>query len=214
MLEHNSDSQKQLRLSIMEYAWEEFKRLGLKKVKVDDISSHFSISKRTLYEMFEDKETLIVECFKMQMEKNRREIEKIQPQTTHSLETYVQLFVQRIKEAEDVNPLFFSESFKYPKLMRFFEETTEQRDKKAMEIIQQCVNDGYLIPDFNYPMILEAYNVQFMNIVRLELYKKFSMTDMLNTLQIVPFRGCCTRKGLELLDKHLKDIVRLGNTEP
>ena len=76
-MEYISDNQKDLHRSILEYAWVEFKRLGLKKVKVDDISSHFSISKRTLYEMFEDKETLIVECFKLQLEKSRQEIQKI-----------------------------------------------------------------------------------------------------------------------------------------
>lgn len=190
----------------MEYAWSEFKRLGLKKVKVDDISSHFSISKRTLYEMFDDKETLIVECFKHQMEKNRLELEQILQETVHSLETYVRLFVERMKESDDVNPVFFSEAFKYPKLMQYFDETTDQRNHYAMSIIHRCVEDGYLIPDFNYPMLLDAYNVQFLNIVKLGLYKKYSLNDMLNTLQIVSFRGCCTKKGLELLDAHLQEV--------
>ena len=200
-LEHISDSQKELRRDILDYAWTEFIRLGLKKVKVDDISSHFSISKRTLYEMFEDKETLIVECFRHRFDAKHKEVELIHRETTLSLETYVRLFSERIKESENINPVFFSEAFKYPKLMRFFEETTEERNSRAMEVIQKCVNDGYLIPDFNYPMLLEAYGAQFMSIVKLELYKKYKLSDMLNTLQIISFRGCCTEKGLELLDR-------------
>ncbi len=208
-MESISDNQKELRASILEYAWTEFKRLGLKKVKVDDISSHFSISKRTLYEMFEDKENLIVECFKYQLDKSSRNVEDLQRKTTHSLETYVRLFVERMKESEGVNPVFFAEAFKYPKLMQFFDETTERRNKMAMDIIQRCVHDGYLIPDFNYPMLLEAYNVQFLNIVKLELYKKYSLSDMINTLQIITFRGCCTKKGLELLDAHLETIKNM-----
>ena len=112
VLEHISDSQKDLHLCILEYAWVEFKRMGLKKVKMDDISSHFSISKRTLYEMFEDKETLVVECFKHQLETSRQELVKILKESKHSLETYVMLFVERIKELEAVNPIFFSEAFK------------------------------------------------------------------------------------------------------
>ena len=200
-MEHISDSQKELRRDILDYAWTEFIRLGLKKVKVDDISSHFSISKRTLYEMFEDKETLIVECFRHRFDAKHKEVELIHRETTLSLETYVRLFAERIKESENINPVFFSEAFKYPKLMRFFEETTEERNSRAMEVIQKCVNDGYLIPDFNYPMLLEAYGAQFMSIVKLELYKKYKLSDMLNTLQIISFRGCCTEKGLELLQQ-------------
>lgn len=205
-MEHNSENQKELRCDILEYAWTEFKRLGLKKVKVDDISSHFSISKRTLYEMFEDKETLIVECFKYQLDKSSRDLEEIQRQTKHSLETYVLLFVERMKESEGVSPVFFVDALKYPKLMQFFDETTERRNKMAMDIIHRCVEDGYLIRDFNYPMLLEAFNVQFLNIVKLELYRKYSFSDMINTLQIIMFRGCCTKKGLELLDAHLEVI--------
>lgn len=205
-MEHISDNQKDLHLSILEYAWVEFKRMGLKKVKMDDISSHFSISKRTLYEMFEDKETLVVECFKHQLEKSRLEIEKIQKEAKHSLETYVMMFVERIKELEAVNPIFFSEAFKYPRLIQYFDETTEQRNNIAMDIIRQCVNDGYFIPDFNYQMLLDAYNLQLLNIIRMELFKKYKMNDMLNTLQIISFRGCCTKKGLELFDAQLDKL--------
>ena len=180
--------------------------MGLKKVKMDDISSHFSISKRTLYEMFEDKETLVVECFKHQLETSRQELVKILKESKHSLETYVMLFVERIKELEAVNPIFFSEAFKYPRLMKFFDETTEQRNNIAMDIIRQCVSDGYFIPDFNYQMLLDAYNVQLLNIIRMELFKKYKMNDMLNTLQIISFRGCCTKKGLKLFDAQLDNL--------
>lgn len=156
--------------------------------------------------MFEDKETLIVECFKLQLEKSRQEIQKIQAETKHCLETYVMLFVERIKEMEALNPIFIDEAFKYPRLVQFFDETTEQRNQMAMNIISRCVDDGYFIPDFNYPMLLEAYNVQLINIIRMELFNKYNMNDMLNTLQIIFFRGCCTKKGLELLDAQLEKL--------
>ena len=210
-LESISSSQNELRISILEYAWSEFKRMGLKKVKVDDISSHFSISKRTLYEMFEDKETLIVECFKHHFAKKRQKAHEIQRKSKVSLEAYVRLFVERLKDTEDVNPVFFSESLKYPKLCQYFQETAEERNRYALQAIQQCVDDGYLIRDFNYKMLLEVYNVQFLNILKLDLYKHYSLHDILNTLQIVSFRGCCTQKGLELVDAHLEQLSKLVN---
>ena len=76
-MEKKIDSQSQLRKSILEYAWTEFCRIGIKKVKVDDLSAHFSISKRTLYEMFEDKEHLVLACFIHMFDHTREKVQQV-----------------------------------------------------------------------------------------------------------------------------------------
>ena len=47
---------------IMLTAFDLFSEHGIKNVSMDDIAHNASISKRTLYELFEDKETLLTEC--------------------------------------------------------------------------------------------------------------------------------------------------------
>ena len=39
-----------------------FVRNGVKSVRMDDIASRLGVSKRTIYELFGDRESLIVEC--------------------------------------------------------------------------------------------------------------------------------------------------------
>ena len=41
---------------ILSYAIENFSRNGIRNVKMDDIASDLGISKRTLYQLFKDKE--------------------------------------------------------------------------------------------------------------------------------------------------------------
>ena len=41
-----------------------FYKQGIKQVRMDDIAKELTISKRTLYEIFNDKETLLLECIK------------------------------------------------------------------------------------------------------------------------------------------------------
>ena len=46
-------------------AFDLFSEHGIKNVSMDDIAHNMSVSKRTLYELFEDKETLLTECISL-----------------------------------------------------------------------------------------------------------------------------------------------------
>ena len=46
---------------IIEQATEMFRQLGIKAVRMDDIAHNLGVSKRTLYELFEDKMNLLKE---------------------------------------------------------------------------------------------------------------------------------------------------------
>lgn len=204
-----NDSQDNFRNSILEYAWSEFVKMGLKKVKVDDLAAHFSISKRTLYEMFKDKENLIIECFRNQFKKNEKIYEEIQKNAENILEVYIGLFVQRMLEIKNINPVFFSDAFKYTKLMEFFNQTADERNELFLRVVRLCVEQGFLQPHFNYKMLLEVYHFQMLNVVMYELYKKYDIHDILKTIQLVNFRGCCTKKGLQVFDSKFEDILGL-----
>ena len=97
-MEKKIDSQSQLRKSILEYAWTEFCRIGIKKVKVDDLSAHFSISKRTLYEMFEDKEHLVLACFIHMFDHTREKVQQVRAESKNSFEVYIRMFILRMNE--------------------------------------------------------------------------------------------------------------------
>ena len=59
-----------LRRRIVAVALQEFFRHGIKAVKMDDIARILSISKRTLYQVFEEKQQLLLECLKSRREQN------------------------------------------------------------------------------------------------------------------------------------------------
>ena len=53
-------------------AAEAFMRKGIKNVKMDDIAATLSISKRTLYELYSDKEELLLEVVKLHREEMKK----------------------------------------------------------------------------------------------------------------------------------------------
>ena len=56
---------------IIEGAADLFKTYGIKSVTMDYLASHLGISKRTIYEVFSDKDELLVEVL-TRMARNRR----------------------------------------------------------------------------------------------------------------------------------------------
>lgn len=58
-----TEYRKELKGKILEVALCEFKQKGIRAVKMDDIARMLTISKRTLYEIYPNKEELLLECF-------------------------------------------------------------------------------------------------------------------------------------------------------
>ena len=54
----------ELKQRIIDVAMKEFWQKGVKAVKMDDIANDLTISKRTLYETYENKEVLLLEVLK------------------------------------------------------------------------------------------------------------------------------------------------------
>ena len=66
-----NNSKKEIQENIISTALSLFIEHGIKEVKMDDIATRLSISKRTIYEIFKDKEQLLFEALKLQQERMR-----------------------------------------------------------------------------------------------------------------------------------------------
>ena len=71
---------------IMLTAFDLFSEHGIKNVSMDDIAHNASISKRTLYELFEDKETLLTECINLSYTKMRLSMKRLESEPITALD--------------------------------------------------------------------------------------------------------------------------------
>ena len=74
---------KEIREQIVETAQQLFIEHGIKDVKMDDIAAQLSISKRTIYELFNDKEQLLREVLELQNDKMRENGKEISCSSRH-----------------------------------------------------------------------------------------------------------------------------------
>lgn len=77
------------RTRIIELAKKEFISKGIRQVKMDDFAHALSMSKRTLYQIFADKESLLLACIQERHSYFKALAEKKQQETDNVLEIIV-----------------------------------------------------------------------------------------------------------------------------
>lgn len=200
----SEDQQNQLRKRVLKYALNEFLQHGIKNVKMDDIAANLQMSKRTLYEMFDDKEHLLIESIRLQHSENRRKIESIALQAENPLEMFAGVFNMKLNETRGVSPKFISELNRYESIRRGFEKEKKDRNSKTLHFIEQCVKQGLFRDDINYALLVRMMDTCLGTMMEQEFYKDFPIDEIYYTLYETILRSICTQKGREILDKKIK----------
>ena len=81
-----SASRVELRERIVATAIDAFAKYGIKTITMDDIANTLSISKRTLYEIFQDKESLLMECVSRQQKETEKALQQVLNESENVLE--------------------------------------------------------------------------------------------------------------------------------
>ncbi len=211
MNQHRTETSRQ-RERIIEYSFGEFMRKGIRQVRVDDIAAALRISKRTLYEMFEDKETLLIECLRNHNEKVKAAFHRLVENGAGPLEVYAYMFLSQRNELRNMNPVFLSDVKRYPKVRAYFESEVDYRNECGRKFAEACVEHGLFIKGINYPLVLEISNMMGRKIMEQELYKKYGIDALFETMSLVHVRGLCTEKGLRVLDEGLRNVGTISKT--
>lgn len=131
-MEHGRDaSQKaELRERIIMTATEAFTLKGIKCITMDDIAAALGISKRTLYEVFADKESLLKECILQKQAERDKYLQEIYEQSNNVLEVILAVFQKSIEIFHQTNKRFFEDIKKYPKVYAMMKDRSESTRRR------------------------------------------------------------------------------------
>lgn len=115
MAEHGKDASQrvELRERIITAATEAFTSQGIKSITMDDIAAALGISKRTLYEVFSDKESLLKECILKAQAERDKYLQEVFEQSHNVLEVILAVFQKSIEMFHQTNKRFFEDIKKY-----------------------------------------------------------------------------------------------------
>lgn len=204
MVKNISDYRRNLKDRILEHAMREFARNGIKSVKMDDIAQGLGISKRTLYEIYENKECLLFEGIKRSKEKDEQEIEGIIRQSANVIELVITIYRKRVVEFKETCAQFYLDLEKYPTIIAYLNQLHNKKHNSFMAFLARGVQEGYFLSDVNIELFAELFDAISDNIVKRQLYIHYDIEQIFKSQLLVVFRGFCTVEGIKILDKCLE----------
>lgn len=183
-----------------------FHSQGIKSVKMDDIAHHLAISKRTLYELFGNKEELLLACIKRGQEELSLHIQEMVNEGANIMEIFIELIAKKIETVNHIHPRYFTEINKYPSVMAYLDKKREENQANSESFFRKGVEEGYFLPDINFNIVVEISNNCVEHVMSSEMYNHYPLHEINRTITIVFVRGLCTEKGVKCIDQMLAEL--------
>lgn len=199
---NNDDGRELLRERILSTATAQFMSKGIKAVKMDDIAKTLTISKRTLYEVFCNKEELLLASVqKMQRDETTYINHFINSGSHNVLEIVLEFYYHRLKELNGVSPLYYSQLGKYPEVTEWIKEQKEEHEAEVKRFFQHGIDEGLFRSDVNYKLIDRVCIDGMEYAMRTQAFKEYSLQEIFRDVTMLYIRGFCTLKGIEVLEE-------------
>lgn len=195
-----------LREEIVEKAAEAFLKYGIKIVRMDDIANSLSISKRTLYELFSDKEQLLMEVFRLFDKRMTEYMGEIASRADNVLEVIFAFYKRKLGELANTNPAFLRDLRKYPKIINYIRESRKMADAAAFAYFKKGIEQGIFRDDINFEIINQATFMQLEMLIYSDLTESYPLDEIYGETTVLYMRGITTEKGLKMVDDFLRSV--------
>ena len=174
---------------------------GIKAVKMDDVAAELGISKRTLYEIYDDKETMVLEGVKHYHENKMTALNVFAANSHNVLDIVIYLYERHIKESKTINPLFYEDIVKYPRIVEYLEERTRHSRNNFQQFMRRGVEEGLFRDDIDFNIVAHVFDALGSYMRDKRLYQQYTFEELFFNMLFVSLRGVCTLKGIDLLDQ-------------
>lgn len=177
--------------------------VGPSSMTMDDVAHACGISKRTLYETFPDKRTLISECFHRHHEAKNAEVREIFETSDNCFEAMFKVYM-RAQAAFKTTSMAFVEDIKrlYPDIFEQYVNSEKVTVNGLANVLRKAQDEGLVIKRIN-PMIaayLFVVSMQELNKSNNSEKYGFDKADLFEHVFISFLRGVATIKGIEMID--------------
>ncbi len=140
---------------ILSGADELFCRFGIKNVTMDDISRHLGLSKKTLYQHFEDKNKMVHALVECSMSEHQEKLEEIEKKSKNAIEEILHTMQYMSSIFSSVNPNFFYDMQRFhPDSWLLFRKFKEEKVlQQIIRNLEKGREQGLYRGDFNIKII-------------------------------------------------------------
>lgn len=196
-----------MKVHILEKATDLFTRYGIRSVTMDDVAKHLSISKKTLYQHFTDKNELVETIVKAQVEMTEGNCRLFQKQAENAVDEMILILEFINQYFSKRNPTAFHDLQKYhPEAWKHFINHKHNFLRKSIEEnLKRGMKEGLYRKDLDIRIISRLRMEQVDAVFNGEIFPTpdFNLSEVhVHSMKLYMY-GITTLKGHQLIDKCL-----------
>jgi AcrR family transcriptional regulator len=190
---------------IIEGAAELFRSYGIKTVTMDSLANHLGMSKRTIYEVFSDKDELLIGVMKWMAEKQKELVKKVLDESENAIVAIFTLLSINRDHFQNMSPAFQADMkrFHYDVLMKKADKYEMPDYKNNQQVFERGIKEKFFRKDINPDLANRCFDSLVKSIMNNDLYPydQFSRNEVIGNVLFNYLRGISTVQGIELIDK-------------
>jgi TetR/AcrR family transcriptional regulator, cholesterol catabolism regulator len=194
---------------ILKKSFELFGRYGIRSVTMDEVASQCGVSKKTLYQHYADKDTLVYTIMAQMITQSERQCGVYQVKSENAVHEIFQSLDMLQEMFEGINPVMLYDLHKYHQSA--YKKLEDHKNQFLYSItrknLERGVSEGVFRPDFNIEIITLLHLYTITMTFEQELFKsqKFSLVEMQMEIMLHYVYGIATQKGVKLIEKYKKE---------
>ena len=196
------------RQKIIEEGARMFRTYGIRAVTMDMLASQLGISKRTIYEVFSDKEELLKGVLKWMVEKQREVMTSVFNESENTIEAIFRMLDLMMDHFQKMSPAFQMD-------MKRLHMDLKKNPGELVDLPYFSNNSDILIRGIREGVFRDDIDVEITNKCLLEVARVtndrnvfppdyFENKDVIRSFYINYLRGISTQKGLDLINFYEK----------
>lgn len=202
---------------ILEKVSELYIKYGIKSITMDDVASHLSISKKTLYKYVSDKDDLVGKVIDIQIEVLRSEMDCKCDTGLNAIEELLIVSKMINYKMKNMNPGTIYDLKKYypEHYSKFLNARREKMHSNIINNIRKGKEEGLYRNDLDENIIAKLQISRIENIIDNDFFsvEEFTSTKFFQEIFVYHIRGIANEKGIDFLENKLQnfDIEDINN---
>ena len=202
----------ELKDSILRKTEKLFLKYGIKSVTMDDIARELGISKKTLYQFFENKTDLLSQIVANTMQRDINDLLKIQAASKNALDelfNVAQHIIAELKRISSATAVYDLQKY-YPEIWRNFEDfQNEHIFQFVKKNLERGAQEALYRDDLDPSIIAKLYVSKTMCVIDEEQFptNDYDKIKLFKQFFSYHIRGIATAKGLKLFEKQLQELI-------
>jgi AcrR family transcriptional regulator len=179
-------------------------KYGIKNITMDDIARHLTMSKKTIYKFYKEKDEIVHSLMQLSMENDKIRFKKIYDNAPNVVAEVFEMMKEMREMFSKINPIVFFELSKYyPETWKDFQNF---KNGFISEMIENTLikgqKDGYIRKDINVKLLakLRVENIEMT--LNGTMFSQFNMVEVQLAITEHFLYGVCTLKGHKLINKY------------